>query len=96
MALIKTKQPKHDAPDVQFEKLYRDRITGFEGVCTGICRYVSGCDQVLLQPIGLDKDGKRKESIWIDDERLIDVDAKVKVARTSRRGGPQDHEAPCR
>lgn len=74
--------------DVTFEKTYRDRITGYEGICTGIARYVSGCDQVLLVP-KVKADGKYENGTWIDDERLIDVEADQAVARTSRRGGPQ-------
>ena len=86
-------QPGGEPPEIEFEREYRDRITGFVGKCTGFTRYVSGCDQVLLQP-SLDKDGKRQDGIWIDDERLIDVEAKKAVKRTSTRGA--DMPAPVR
>ena len=82
------------APEIEFEKVYRDRITGFEGKCTGFCSYISGCDQVLLVP-GLDKDGKHQTGLWFDDDRLIDVEAEQRVQRTSSRGGPQE-AAPAR
>jgi hypothetical protein len=81
------------APEVEFGRLYRDHISGFEGKATGFCSYISGCDQVLLMP-GLDKDGKRQEGVWFDDDRLIDVELEEKVERTSQRGGPQ--QSPSR
>lgn len=95
MTLIKMRQPKYDAPEIAFEREYRDRITGFVGICTGFCRYVSGCDQVLLQP-KVGPDNKKAEGVWFDDERLIDVEREASVRRTSRRGGPQESEAPVR
>lgn len=80
-------------PEIEFERLYRDRITGFEGKCTGFASYISGCDQVLIVP-GLDKDGKHQQGLWLDDDRLIDVELEKKVQRSSRKGGPQ--QAPSR
>ncbi len=81
------------APEVEFGRLYRDHITGFEGRCTGFSSFISGCDQVLLSPT-VDKDGKHRNGIWLDDDRLIDVETEEKVERTSERGGPQ--QAPAR
>lgn len=46
-----------------------DRITGFSGIATGICRYVSGCVQVSIAPRCGD-DGKLPESQWFDVQRL--------------------------
>lgn len=74
--------------DITFEREYRDRITGFRGICVAVARYVSGCDQVLLVP-RVGEDGKASEGSWFDDERLIDVESAKPVARTSERGGPQ-------
>jgi hypothetical protein len=82
------------APGIEFGKKYRDDITGFVGTCTGKCSYISGCDQVLLVP-PVDKDGKRVGGEWFDDDRLIDIEAEQRVARTSTKGGPQA-DAPSR
>lgn len=49
----------------------RDRITGFTGVVTGHCRYISGCHQALVVPRM--QDGKLPESQWFDVQRLEDV-----------------------
>ncbi len=33
---------------------YADKITGFKGVATGHCEYITGCAQTLLQPVSED------------------------------------------
>lgn len=82
-----------DAPSVEFGKVYRDRITGFEGTCTGYTSYISGCDQVLLQP-QFNPEKPELCGRWYDDDRLIDVEAEQRVARESDRGS--DVPAPIR
>lgn len=80
------------APEIVFGKVYRDDITGFEGKATGFCSYISGCDQVLLQPpYNLEH---KTEGRWFDDDRLIDVAAEAKVASKATRGA--DIPAPIR
>jgi hypothetical protein len=76
------------APEIEFEREYRDRITGFTGKCTGFTSYISGCDQVLIVP-PVDKDGKLSPGLWFDDDRLIDVELEQKAKRSSSKGGPQ-------
>lgn len=48
---------------------YKDKITGFAGVATGFVRYISGCNQALIQPRCSD-DGSMRESQWFDQQRL--------------------------
>ena len=80
-------------PQIEFDKKYKDRITGFTGTCTGIVHYISGCDQALLLPT-VGEDGKFVSGQWFDDERLIDVESGERVARISRKGGPQSDGMP--
>lgn len=47
---------------------YKDKITGFTGVATAYCQYISGCNQALIQPEA--KDGDYKDSHWFDVQRL--------------------------
>ena len=76
-------------PDgIEFGKVYRDRITGFTGTCTGWATYISGCDQVSIVP-PVKADGTYSDGMWFDDERLIEVETEKPVERTSRKGGPQ-------
>lgn len=74
----------------------RDRITGFEGVVTGTCRYLTGCDQLLLAPQS--RDGDFKESHWFDRDRCVVVEAAVfkpTDVSSAERPGP-DRPAPKR
>lgn len=48
---------------------YKDKITGFKGVATGHCEYLSGCNQTLLAP-PCDEKGALIDSQWFDDQRL--------------------------
>lgn len=89
----KGKKGEREGPPIEFGRLYRDEITGFEGRATGYCSYISGCDQVLIVPT-LDKEGKHRAGMWFDDDRLIDVEAATAVRRESGRGGPE--QAPSR
>lgn len=71
----------------------RDQITGFEGVVTGRCQYITGCEQALVQP-PVSKDGTFVEAHWFDEDRLAVVEMKViQVAVT--KAGP-DAPAPVK
>lgn len=73
---------------------YRDKITGFKGVCTGHCEYLSGCNQALLIPRA-GKDGKAPDGVWYDDQYLDRVSAKVITLENERTPGC-DMPAPIR
>jgi len=53
----------------------KDKITGFSGVVTGICLYLSGCNQVLVVP-PVRKDGSFVDGQWLDLQRLEVTDKK--------------------
>ncbi len=65
----------------------KDSITGFEGIVTGIGRYLNGCVLVSVTSTDL-KDGKPIESQWFDEQRLTE-----EPAATS--GGPRSAPPPC-
>jgi hypothetical protein len=44
-----------------------DIITGFEGVITGRCEYLTGCTQLLLAAPA--KDGAAGVGAWFDEQR---------------------------
>lgn len=46
----------------------KDRLTGFKGIMTGVCHYITGCSQALVQP-KMRKD-TFVEARWIDIDRL--------------------------
>ncbi len=47
----------------------KDKITGFIGIVTGRCEYISGCNQALLTPEVGEK-GEYKDPHWFDEQRL--------------------------
>lgn len=46
-----------------------DRITGFKGIVTGICHYLTGCVMIGVQP-KLNKDGKLDRDEWFAVSRI--------------------------
>lgn len=72
----------------------KDKITGFEGVVTGICHYITGCDQVLVQP-KLKKGGDFVEARWIDIMRAAPQGGALLVLDEARNTGP-DKPAPIK
>jgi len=47
----------------------QDKITGFSGIVTGFCCYLTGCDQYLLTP-KVDEKGGYVNAKWFDVNRL--------------------------
>jgi len=48
---------------------FRDEITGFEGVATGYCENITGCNTVFLMP-RVAPNNKKEEGCWFDEHRL--------------------------
>jgi hypothetical protein len=48
---------------------FRDRITGFQGICTGYVEYLTGCNQALVVP-PISADGAIRSAEWFDVQRL--------------------------
>ena len=72
----------------------KDTITGFEGRAVGFTEYITGCNQILVQP-PLDKDGKWVESHWIDESRLkADTGIQIRIESDEHPGF--DKPAPKR
>ena len=69
-----------------------DCITGFKGVVLGRVEYISGCNQVLVQP-KVDKTGAPRDSLWIDEQR-VQVDPKVKRVVLDNGQTPGFDKAP--
>ena len=54
---------------IELGKYAKDKITGFQGIITGHCSYLYGCDTYCLTP-PVDKDAKIQESSWFDEGRI--------------------------
>ena len=77
---------------IEMGKTYKDKVTGFVGVATGISEYMTGCRQILLVP-KVDVDGKTQDGHWFDEQRLgVLANKKIEVDNTYTPG--PDMEAP--
>ncbi len=65
----------------------KDKVTGFTGIVTARCEFISGCLQYCVLPKS-GKDGKYPDHQYFDEERLIVVKKPLVMARRST-GGPQ-------
>lgn len=63
----------------------KDKITGFKGIATGICSYITGCDRVLVTP-PVCKKGKLAEGEWFDIQRLTVLDGKTLSLESKKPG----------
>jgi hypothetical protein len=63
-------------------EMVKDKVTGFTGMVMARTEYLNGCVQVLVQPKGCDKEGKPKESVWMDEQRFT-------AHSNAKAGGPQ-------
>jgi hypothetical protein len=79
---------------IQLGQKYKDKITGFEGVATGRCAYISVSDQVLLAPKCGD-DGSSKDSHWFDVQRVEAIGEEIITLDNSKTPGC-DRAAPKR
>lgn len=70
-----------------------DSITGFTGVATGFCSYLTGCNQILLTP-KTDKEGKIKEGQWFDEQRIGWAKKNKRITLNNGKTPGFDREAP--
>jgi len=50
-------------------KKAKDKITGFQGILTARCEFLTGCNRYCIQPTEL-KDGKPIDSIYFDEAQI--------------------------
>ncbi len=50
-------------------KKAKDKITGFQGILTARCEFLTGCNRYCIQPIEL-RDGKPIDSIYFDEAQI--------------------------
>ena len=64
-----------------------DRVTGFKGVVASVSFDLYGCIQAMINP-GTDKDGKLRDQVWFDVNRLEVLDKKPVMDRPDFSYGP--------
>jgi len=65
----------------------KDTVTGFTGIAVARVNWLHGCDRIIIQPIGTDKDGKIFESQHFDEPQVIVIKAKAKKEGGHSTGG---------
>ncbi len=71
----------------------KDKITGFQGMITGRCTYLTGCAQLLLIPRIVKEDGTKPGGEWFERQRLSRVGTDQLVLANDETPGA-DIEAP--
>lgn len=68
----------------------KDKITGFTGIITGMCKHLTGCNQYCLVPKS--KDGNElKGGEWFDEGRIVVIGPGIlqEDVQGEINGGPQ-------
>ncbi len=68
-----------------------DKITGVTGVVIAVTEYLTGCNQLLIQPPAGDS-GVYVDCIWIDEQRLDNIATRKRVTLENEKTpgfGPQ-------
>ena len=68
--------------DLDFNREYKDGVSGFTGKVIAISKYQFGCVRVGLQP-PVGKDGKLPEQQWFDEGSIVGIEPK-----NEEHGGP--------
>lgn len=72
----------------------KDKITGFEGVITGIHKWITGCDQLTLTPLA--RDNKVEAALTFDEGRIEVVKGAIKPKTVSAKKKGCDQVAPVK
>jgi len=81
---------------IQLGSRAKDMITGFKGIVLGRAEYLTGCNQVLIVPEGLDKDGRRQDGEWLDEQRVKQLAGKPLVLQNGAHPGLDERLPPTR
>jgi len=77
------------ATSIQLGQEGKDIVTGFSGIVMAKAQYLTGCNQVLLTPQSLDKEGKRRDGEWFDEQRITATSKKVMRFDTASPGADE-------
>jgi hypothetical protein len=72
----------------------RDKISGFTGIISAFCQYLTGCNQYALKAQTLKADGSTLDDIWVDVKRVEIIGKGINqddVKDSLNPGGPQDN-----
>lgn len=70
----------------------KDKITGFEGILTARCEFLTGCNRYCIQPTTL-KDGVPFDSIYFDEGQIEIIG--VGISPSDVQGEENGACSPC-
>jgi hypothetical protein len=82
------------AHGIEFGKRYRDKASGFEGVCVSLYYFEHGCCRACLR--GASKTTGEPVEATFDAPDLLAVDTEQAVPKGPRTGGPHGLGGPPR
>jgi hypothetical protein len=65
----------------------KDKVSGMKGIATSRLEYLNGCIQYGIQPPYSEREKKKPDAHWIDEEQLEYVDKGITVQKKPK-GGP--------
>lgn len=71
----------------------KEKITGYEGIVTGTCFYITGCNQYLVTGKAT-KDQAEPPALWYDEGRLELIASKVVSIESVTTEDPGCDKAP--
>ncbi len=82
---------------LELGKKAKDKVTGFEGILTGHCKYLYGCDQYLITP-PVDKNGSKPDGQWLDSGRIEITGEGINAeeVQADEAGGENNDSPSCR
>ena len=78
-------------PRINLGDKVKDTVTGFVGIAIGRTTWLHGCDRIIVQPEGLNKEGKIFENNSFDEPQLEVVGAKRVKEGGHSTGGPRQN-----
>ena len=74
--------------EIKLGSQVKDKVSGFHGIASGCCMYLSGCRHIQIQP-KVGRDGKLPEAKWFDEPMVEMTGLPKSDERTQRKlGGP--------
>ena len=71
---------------IELGDLVKDRVTGFKGVAIGMTTWLYGCARVVVQPTGVNKEGRTYETQSFDEPQL------EVVKKAKQKDKPDNHK----
>lgn len=75
-------------------EVLKDAVTGFTGVVMARIDYTTGCNQYGLSPQKVNKEGKRPDWEYIDENRLVSTGKIVKLPSEKKPDAGADGNLP--